>query len=218
MTPEAGFSETSGSSPFSIIKPDRYQALIDYWKNPYANPKPDPVFAFDAMMEVANNVLLENAVRNDAVIDALTGHILRPCDSTTELLDTSISIKVEAEEYCEVDGFLTDSTSDVGGGAAVGFTDAEDWLTYKVNVPVGGTYRIEYRYASPDGNGSLRLELEDGTFLGVIDSFPITGDWQNWASISHEVDLPSGQHTLVVKATAPGWNLNWLSFSKVGGS
>lgn len=218
MTPNAGFSDTSGSSSFSIIKPDNYQTLLDYWSNPYANPKPDSDFAFTTMMEVANNVLLENTVRNDGAIDALTAHVLRPCDGVTQLPDTSESVRVEAEYYCEVDGFLTDPTDDVGGGANVGFTDAGDWLTYKVNVSVGGTYKVDYRYTSPDGNGSLRLGIEDGpndgSVLGSIDSFPITGDWQNWATTSHEVVLPAGQYKLVIEATAAGWNLNWFELSR----
>jgi len=212
MIPTAGYSATVGLPSYSITSPDGYQTLRDYWA--IGTPVPDGSFAFDVMMEVANNVLLENTVRNDEAIEALTAHLLRRCESTTELLDTSDPIKIEAEAYCEVDGFLTDPTSDVGGGAHVGFTDAGDWLAYKISVEVAGKYTVEYRYASQSGGGGLQLELEDGSVLGTIGSFPVTGDWQNWASISDEVDLPAGTYKLFVRANGSGWNLNWFSFIK----
>ena len=104
-------------------------------------------------------------------------------------------------------------TNDVGGGKNVGWIDPGDYLAFPIQVPVEATYRVQYRVASPDGDGSLRLELEDGSFLGAIDSFPDTGDWQNWETVSHLVVIPAGSHTLIVKATAPGWNLNWLDLT-----
>jgi len=207
------FSDVSGPGAFSIVKPDGYQMLIDYWANSSSNPKPEESFAFDVMMEVANNALLKNSVRNDAVFDALTGHVLRPCEGETELLDTSEPVRIEAEEYCEVFGFLTDPASDAGGGANVGFTDAGDLLTYKVSVPLARTYTVVYRYASLEGGGGLQLESEEGTDLGSVDFFPATGGWQVWESLSDAVDLPSGTYKLIVRATGGGWNLNWLEFS-----
>jgi len=211
----ASFSEFSGSSPYAIVKPDGYQTLIDYWANPFGTAEPDSTFAFDVMMDVANNVLLENTVRNDDVIDALTAHVLRPCEGITEVPDTSEPVRIEAEDYCEVDGFLTDPTTDDGGGANIGFTDVGDWVTYQINVPVAGTYTVVYRYASEPGGDGLQLELEDGSVLSTMDILPSTGGWQTWASLSDEVDLPAGTYKLVVNAVGAGWNLNWLELSRV---
>jgi len=118
--------------------------------------------------------------------------------------------KIEAEDFCDSAGIEVEETRDEGGGSNIGYIDAGDFVAFSIQVEVEGTYEVLYRVASPSGDGGLILELEDGGFLGTVDSFPNTGDWQNWETISGIVAMPPGSHTLVVKVTAPGWNLNWL--------
>lgn len=209
----SSFSEFSGPSSYNIEVSDGYVDLINYWEDPIGTEKPNSAFVFDVMMNVANNVLLNNTLRKDTVINALTAHVLHPCEGITEVPDTSVSVRIEAEYYCEVDGFLTDPTADDGGGANIGFTDVGDWATYKISVPVAGRYKVVYRYASEPGGDGLQLELEDGNVLSTIDILPSTADWQVWQSISDEVDLPAGTYKLVVNAIGAGWNLNWLELT-----
>ena len=118
--------------------------------------------------------------------------------------------KIEAEDYCDMSGMIQEETKDEGGGYNLGWIDAGDYLAFPIQIEATATYRVEYRIASPDGEGSLQLELGDGTFLGNIDSFPSTGEWQSWATVSHLVEITGGSHTLIVNAKAPGWNINWL--------
>jgi endoglucanase len=42
---------------------------------------------------------------------------------------------------------------------------------------------------------------------------PNTGGWQSWETVSHQVTLRQGSQKIAIKATAPGWNLNWLQVS-----
>jgi hypothetical protein len=57
------------------------------------------------------------------------------------------------------------------------------------------------------------LQSVDGEVYGLLDIAP-TGGWQNWTTLSHEVELSKGQQDLIIKATDGAWNLNWLQLEK----
>ncbi|MFP4548903.1 MAG: glycoside hydrolase family 5 protein [Fidelibacterota bacterium] len=59
----------SGSGVYSIKAPNGYSTLQHYWE--HGGEKPDTAFAFDVMMKVAENALLENCSLNGGVIQAL---------------------------------------------------------------------------------------------------------------------------------------------------
>jgi endoglucanase len=91
-------------------------------------------------------------------------------------------------------------------------------MNYKVNVPRTGMYKVSYRVASKVESGYLQLETAGGTPSYGTLQFPATGDWQNWTTVSHLVNLPAGEQTLAIKALSGGWNINWLQIEAVGGS
>jgi beta-glucanase (GH16 family) len=118
---------------------------------------------------------------------------------------------IQAESYSNMSGVQTEATTDAGGGTNVGWIDAGDWLAYSPIVfPTSGTYKIEYRVASLSGGGRLSLDLNAGAIvLGQLD-VPSTGGWQNWTTISHNVNVTAGTYTPGIYAVAGGWNLNWI--------
>lgn len=59
----------SGSGIFSIKAPEGYDQLQNYWEN--GGSKPDTAFAYNVMMQVAENALLENCGFNKETVDAL---------------------------------------------------------------------------------------------------------------------------------------------------
>jgi aryl-phospho-beta-D-glucosidase BglC (GH1 family) len=59
----------SGSGVYSIKAPDGYDQLRNYWEN--GGQKPDTAFAFNVMMQVAENARIENCLLNGEVIRAL---------------------------------------------------------------------------------------------------------------------------------------------------
>ena len=130
---------------------------------------------------------------------------------------TAVPAKIEAEDYCDMSGIQTESTSDSGGGENVGWTDAGDWMAYSVEVPSGGSYQVQYRVASQSGGGTIRLESLDGSNLYGEIQVPSTGGWQNWTTISHDVNLAAGQQGIVVSAASGGFNLNWFDISVASG-
>ena len=122
-------------------------------------------------------------------------------------------IKVEAECYSSEDGIQLETTSDTGGGQNVGYIDAFDSMTYIVEVPTTGNYRLSYRTASQSGSSPGFRVLIDGEYS---DNFVIssTGGWQNWQTQQGRVvALNAGAHVIRLDAASAGMNLNWFSLT-----
>jgi endoglucanase len=139
-------------------------------------------------------------------------------DNCATAAAAAINSTIQAESYCAMSGIQTETTGDTGGGKNVGWIDFNDWMNYKVNVPRTGMYKVSYRVASKVESGYLQLETAGGTPSYGTLQFPATGDWQNWTTVSHLVNLPAGEQTLAIKALSGGWNINWLQIEAVGGS
>jgi hypothetical protein len=123
------------------------------------------------------------------------------------------SLQVEAENFTNQSGVQTEACTE--GGSNVGWIDAGDWMVYgNINFPTSGSYRVEYRVASPSG-ASLSLDLNAGSIqLGQV-SIPATGGWQNWTTVTQTVNINAGTYNVGVYAPAGGWNLNWIRFTKL---
>ncbi len=123
-----------------------------------------------------------------------------------------VNIQIEAENYAVMQGMQAEPCAE--GGQDLGWIDANDWVVWNVNLPVAGTYTVQYRVASLNGGGTLQLEKAGGSPVYGQLAVPRTGGWQNWTTISHQVTLPAGQQQIAVKALAGGWNLNWLKITR----
>ena len=133
------------------------------------------------------------------------------CSTST----TSFSKTTQAEHYSSQFDIQLENTADTNGGQNVGWIDAGDWMAYSgIHIPATGTYTVEYRVASPNNGGRLRLDLNGGTtVLGTVD-ITNTGGWQNWTTLSHSVDLVAGTHDFGIQAASSGWNINWWRISR----
>ncbi|MEM1013683.1 MAG: carbohydrate-binding protein, partial [Planctomycetota bacterium] len=108
-----------------------------------------------------------------------------------------------------------ETTSDVGGGYNVGWTQDGEWLEYIVDVDAG-TYDIQARVASNlNEAGSLRLSIGSGssfTTLGTLD-VSSTGGWQDWQTLTlNGVELDGGAQVLRAEVIGGSFNLNWIGF------
>jgi endoglucanase len=131
---------------------------------------------------------------------------------------TQAVAQVQAEAYSAMSGVQVETTSDTGGGSNVGYIDSGDSMTYN-NSPVvidqTGDYVIEFRVASATSGGDLTFE-EAGTRAAYTRAtFPATGGWQTWTTVSKTVTLTAGTHRFGIYANTGGWNLNWFKISKV---
>jgi len=125
----------------------------------------------------------------------------------------NIGNKIEAENWCKMFGVQTETTSDTGGGLNVGWIDAGDWMSYSINVPVAGNYKISYRVASLNGGGNIQFK-NGATIINSI-AVNATGSWQTWTTISQTLSLPAGTNEFTIFASAGGFNFNWLQLESL---
>jgi hypothetical protein len=119
--------------------------------------------------------------------------------------------KIEAENYNQMLGVQTETTSDVGGGLNVGWQDTGDWMDYLVSLQSAGNYTLNLRVATAYGNAQVQIRRPEGTVLQTV-TVPNTGGWQNWQTITTQLALPAGEQRIRIFTSSAngGWNLNWL--------
>jgi len=122
------------------------------------------------------------------------------------------STTLQAEAFVNMAGVQTEACTE--GGSNVGWIDAGDWMVWDVNLPSAGTYKVEYRVASPNATGVIQLEKAGGSPVYGKVTVPNTGGWQNWQTVSHSVSLPAGQQQLAIAVPTGGYNVNWIKLSK----
>ena len=103
------------------------------------------------------------------------------------------------------------------GTYSVGWVGAGEWLEYAVDVMSGGPYNLEARVASDGPGGSFHVELDGIDVSGSL-TVPNTGGWTTWQTVSRDLSLPPGPHTLRLAmdtngATGGIGNFNYLRFT-----
>ncbi len=129
-------------------------------------------------------------------------------DLPKECSTANINTLIQAEDYCEMSGIQTETTTDTNGGKNVGWIDFGDSMSYDVTTPAAAKYKVSYRVAAKTESGFIQLDSQAQS-VGTL-QFTATGDWQIWKTVSHEVTLPAGKQKLTIKALSAGWNLNWF--------
>jgi hypothetical protein len=120
---------------------------------------------------------------------------------------------VEAENHFASSGIQHEPSLDRNGGLNAGWVDAGDWMDYKVNVPKTGKYTVSLRVSSPDGAPGA-VQLKNGSSVLSTLDIPNTGGWQNWKTVTREVNLNAGDQILRLAAVSSGWNVNWIEFTE----
>jgi len=107
----------------------------------------------------------------------------------------------------------TDHTGYTGAGFVAGFGSVGASMTYELDVATAGAYELRLRYANSrggDGQNTTRTlsAAVDGGTPSTI-TMPTTADWNTWAFASQTLQLPAGQHTLVIsRGQADSGNVN----------
>ncbi len=170
-------------------------------------------------------MLDEEIVSRDEVLLTYSGGEITAIDNSiltafTDLLIenrviSAVPGKIEAEDFSLNMGFELENTTDTGGGQNLGFANNGDYVEYLLNVQHGGTYSVNYRVASAFNGGDIRTELisDDSTWVLHNVSFPLTGGWQTWTTVSSNASIPEGRFTLrIMVVSTKEFNLNWFSF------
>lgn len=126
-----------------------------------------------------------------------------------------IPTKIEAENFVVNQGLQLETTTDTGGGQNVGYTNAGDYLEYRIHVPEDGDYPLEARIACNSAAGIIQLEQRTTTgevLNSVVMNVPVTGGWQIWQTITAKMKLTAGRGILRLKILQPEFNINWFRF------
>jgi PKD repeat protein len=118
---------------------------------------------------------------------------------------------VEAENNYRRRGTNTQTTTDVGGGLNVGWTDPGTWNEYLVNVSTTGSYTFNFRVASGVATGKFDI-LVDNVVVKTGVTVPNTGGWQTWVDMPITgIVLTAGQRLIKIKYSGTGTNLNYIN-------
>jgi len=105
--------------------------------------------------------------------------------------------------------------NDADGGFNPTYTNAGQWLLYKVNVEKAGIYKFYPRIACNNAGAAFEIYVDD-ELVGSFIQTTATGGWQNWITGQPvEIQLPSGEHDLKIAITQNGMNVNWFEFQLV---
>ncbi len=225
------------SGPLSAYKSAGYQTLLNYWNG--TGVRPNSTFAFSALMDQANLLLLENCKYQKDVIDAL---MRQPNNSATiPFADNQIPGKIYSTNYdlgkmgasyndadfqnvgsngvwnsgysYRNDGVDIEKCNDLlSNGFNVGWINTGEWLKYSVNVGQSGHYSINLNIAAPTSGGKILLYL-DGQILTPVLDVPATGGWQNWQQITAQnIFISAGSHNLQSSFFFGGFNISHMEF------
>lgn len=118
--------------------------------------------------------------------------------------------RIECEAYFKMNGLYAEITDDVNGFLNMGWTDANDWAEYKINVAKSGIHQLNLRISG--ANTGVIDFLVDGKAVVSVKT-PSTGGWQSWRTVSAEMELGAGEHILKMLVADGGFNINWLEIS-----
>jgi len=126
----------------------------------------------------------------------------------------SIASNLEAETHDGQSGLQPETCSE--GGQNMGWTDPNDYIQWRINVPSTGDYTVTTRSAVNNPNGTASYDILVDNDLKVTNTIGNTGGWQNWQSFTTSpFNMTAGEHWLRIKFNTFSQNLNWLKVNSV---
>ena len=119
---------------------------------------------------------------------------------------------IQAENFIRQSGVENERTSDVNGQQNVAYIHNGDFTEYRIDVPETGTYVVNARVASGSSGGTITYRSNNANVGSV--RVGGTGGWQNWQTVSSNVQLNAGSQILqLAYSGGDGYlmNINWLS-------
>jgi endoglucanase len=229
------------SCPLTIIKPEGYQYLLDYWEG--RTSKPTSEFAKNALMELAENAKLEKCRFQPDVVDALIRQI--QTDDTKPYAQNIVPgiipaahfdlghngeayyDKVVADYHVSTGNYTTwnngwvyrndgvdiePSKDNDGYPFSVGFVETDEWLKYTLNVSKSDSFKLKMRIASGSSSALIQLVINNKVISQKI-NVPNTGGWYSWQTIDlGKYYIPAGSIPVRLNFLTGGVNLNQMEF------
>jgi alpha-L-fucosidase len=138
----------------------------------------------------------------------ITGNDLKPVkfEEPVEIVkpDPQGTIKLTADK-AEMHGDQV-KPEEKGGQSNIGFWDkANEWISWKLNVPAAGSYKVTAEIAANSDGSEFTVEIADQKIGGKA---PQTGSWEEFKTVEiGKVEIKdSGDKTLSVKPNAERWH------------
>ncbi|GAX26198.1 hypothetical protein FisN_16Lh015 [Fistulifera solaris] len=121
---------------------------------------------------------------------------------------------ISAADYATASFVQTPSTATVAvsseGTKSVMNLQQNDWLRYVVGIPEDGLYQLSLRISSATEGGSVRVvSVDTRAVLATFSNLPSTAD--AWTTVSTNLTLPVGLHTIELFVDQGGWSLQWMN-------
>ncbi|MFI7633196.1 PQQ-dependent sugar dehydrogenase [Nonomuraea sp. NPDC049400] len=96
-----------------------------------------------------------------------------------------------------------------GTGFVNGDNVAGSYTEWTINAPSAGTATLAFRYANGTGADRPSDIAVNGTTVAAARSFPATGAWTTWTTVTLTAQLTAGANKVRATATSAGGNPNW---------
>ena len=231
--------------PYSINSNSNYEAIINYWKGEGAKPSvADAVQGLSQLttdLLIDNNVYYKDVV--DAVLRQPQDETHIPyadhqIPGVVYLSDYDLgtngiayydvnyaNYSLSGEPYeawnsgwaYRNDGvdIQTNSDNTNSNGYHIAYTKDKEWLKYTVDVIETGFYNINFRYATTQSGGKVKLFVNDLDIAGNV-SLGNTGGWSNFVNQYIEnIYLEAGKNVLKVEIDGDSeFNMSSIEFLK----
>ncbi|MCU6711326.1 DUF5110 domain-containing protein [Paenibacillus sp. J5C_2022] len=118
---------------------------------------------------------------------------------------SSSTFKLEAEEaslWGETTGTMASVNNNHAGYSGTGFVDgfdnADAAVTFYADVMVGGTYKVDLRYANATGSAKTVSIFANGKRVAQA-SLPNLANWSTWSKVSENIPLEAGRNTITYR-------------------
>jgi glucose/arabinose dehydrogenase len=125
----------------------------------------------------------------------------------------SAATRYEAENATISQGVVE---SNHAGFSGTGFVNGDNvagtYTEWTVNAATAGTGSLAIRYANGTTGDRPSTITVNGTVVATARSFPVTANWDTWATVTLTAPLNAGANTIRLTATTAGGNpnLDWL--------
>ncbi len=120
-------------------------------------------------------------------------------------------LELEAEDATIVGGQTATNHSGYTGTGFVDYRNPNnDFVEWQFSVPTAGAYQLTFRYALASGDRPLSVAVNGSTTVASL-SFPASGGWSTWRTVTTNVALATGTNTVRLRATgSSGANVDHL--------
>jgi rhamnogalacturonan endolyase len=129
---------------------------------------------------------------------------------------TGVTLQENQTGFCGVDGTVdNDRNGYTGNGFANTNNATSAGVNWKVSIGNSSSYTVTWRYANGTGGDRPGRLLVNGSAVVSTISFPSTGGWTNWSTVSVTVPLSSAATDLRLESTQSGGlgNIDYIQLS-----